>query len=411
MPDQGDRPPCGDVEVDVADDRTARQILERDALEPDLAGPRRQLHRAGAVGDLLRLVHDLEDALARRGRTLGLPDPHAERSQRHHEHSEVEVERHEVADGEASVRHHPGAGEQHARLREQRHERDQRDVEGALPVRLHGLAEDRLGAGVELRLLGGLLREGLDDMDADDVLLGDGRDVGELLLDLAQRRMGNVAVAVREHDENGHDSERDQGEPRLHEEEHDRHGEHGEDVLEQEDEAVPEEEADALQVDRRAGHQLAGLVAVVEAEGEPDELRVEPVSHVHLDAQGLASRDQPATDHQHGLDGAEADDRPDEDPQLARVARPDRTVDDAPGGPDQRDLRGLRADREHDRDDERDAVGAQESEQADERRAIRRRFGCHRSSLASRFRVTDAPGRAPAPRPGGPGWQARSASG
>ena len=61
----------------------------------------------------------------------------------------------------------------------------------------------------------------------------------------------------------------------------------GEDVLEEEDQAVAEEEADALEVDGRARHQLAGLVAVVEAEREPDEPRVEPVAHVHLDAERL----------------------------------------------------------------------------------------------------------------------------
>ncbi len=54
---------------------------------------------------------------------------------------------------------------------------------------------------VELRLLRRLLRERLHDVDADDVLLGDRRDVGELLLHVAQRRVRDVAVAVRERDE------------------------------------------------------------------------------------------------------------------------------------------------------------------------------------------------------------------
>ena len=74
----------------------------------------------------------------------------------------------------------------------------QRHVERALPVRAQRLLEDRLGARGELRPLLRLLRERLDDVDADDVLLGDGRDVGELLLDVAQRRVRDVAVAVGE---------------------------------------------------------------------------------------------------------------------------------------------------------------------------------------------------------------------
>ena len=61
-------------------------VLEADALEAEVAAARRQLDRAGPVGDLLRLVHHLEDPLARRGRALRLADPHAERAQRHDEH-------------------------------------------------------------------------------------------------------------------------------------------------------------------------------------------------------------------------------------------------------------------------------------------------------------------------------------
>ena len=44
------------------------------------------------VGDLLRLVHDLEDPLAGRGRALRLADPHAEHPERHDEHVHPQVE-------------------------------------------------------------------------------------------------------------------------------------------------------------------------------------------------------------------------------------------------------------------------------------------------------------------------------
>ncbi len=70
--------------------------------------------------------------------------------------------------------------------------------------------EERLGAALELVLLGLLLGEGLDDVDADDVLLGDGRDVGHLLLHVAQHRVGDVAVAVGDRDQHGGEGERDQ---------------------------------------------------------------------------------------------------------------------------------------------------------------------------------------------------------
>ena len=45
---------------------------------------------------------------------------------------------------------------------------------------------ERVGELLELVLL---LRERLDDVDADDVLLGDRGDVGHLLLDVAEHRM------------------------------------------------------------------------------------------------------------------------------------------------------------------------------------------------------------------------------
>jgi len=138
---------------------------------------------------------------------------------------------------------HARAGKQYRSLREQRNEGDQRHIERALPVRLERSREHRLGADAELLLLRGLLRECLDDVDADDVLLGDGRDVGEPLLDVAERRVRHMAVAVREHDEHGRDRDRDERELPLKEEEDAGHRDDGEHVLEEEDEAVTEEEA------------------------------------------------------------------------------------------------------------------------------------------------------------------------
>ena len=73
-------------------------------------------------------------------------------------------------------------------------------------------------------------------------------------------------------------------------------------VLEEEDQAVAEEEADGLEVDRRPRHQLAGLVPVVEAEGQALEVRVQLVPHVVLDAECLAARDEPPPDHAERLD-------------------------------------------------------------------------------------------------------------
>ena len=67
--------------------------------------------------------------------------------------------------------------------------------------------EDALGAVGELLELVLLLGERLDDVDADDVLLGDRRDVGHLLLDVAQHGVRDARVAVRDDD----DQRRDRG--------------------------------------------------------------------------------------------------------------------------------------------------------------------------------------------------------
>ena len=102
------------------------------------------------------------------------------------------------------------------------------------------------------------------------------------------------------------DRERDQRKLPFVEEEHCRHGQHGENVLEEEDQPVAEEEANTLQVDGRARHQLAGLMPVVEAEREPDEMGVEPLAHVHLDRECLLPGDEPAPRHEGGAQHAEA---------------------------------------------------------------------------------------------------------
>ena len=92
---------------------------------------------------------------------------------------------------------HPPRGEQHERLRDERQERQERHVERALPVRGERLLEDGVGGLVEALRAPLLLRERLDDVDAGDRLLGDDRDLGELLLDVAQHGLRDAAVAVR----------------------------------------------------------------------------------------------------------------------------------------------------------------------------------------------------------------------
>src|SRR5262249_4361416 len=126
----------------------------------------------------------------------------------------------------------------------------------------------------------------------------------------------------------------------------------------------------ALQVDGRARHQLTGLVPVVEAEREADEVRVKAVAQVHLDRERLATGDHPAAVHQDRAEQAQRHDRADVDPELLLVVRRERVVDDVLRHPDERDLAALVTDREHRRDDERKRVRPQEPEQAKKRAPV-----------------------------------------
>ena len=166
-----------------------------------------------------------------------------------------------------------------------------------------------------------------------------------------------MAVAVRHRDEKGCDRECDQRELPLVEEENGRHTDDRDHVLGEEDEPVAEEEPDRLEIDGRARHELSGLVAVIEAEREAEELRVERVAHVPLDRQCLLARDEAPAEHQQRPDEPDEEDRADQERQLVAVLAAAQLVDHPPGEDEHRDGCGLRQYREERREGERDAVG------------------------------------------------------
>ena len=381
---------------------TVGRVGEARAARSGSRPARRAARLRRAVIDALRLVHHLEDPLAGRGRPLRLADPHAEAPERHDQHREQQVEDEELRQRQRAADDHASRDEQHGALRDERQEGEQRHVDRALAERAHRRVEDRSRRALEHRLAALLLRERLDHVHADDRLLGDRRDVAELLLDVAQHGVRDVAVAVGDRDDHGRDRQRDQRQPPLDHEQHGHHRDDREDVLEEEDQPEAEEEADRLQVDGRARHQLAGLVAVVEAEREPQQVAVQALAHVLLDPERLAAGDDPPPDHQRGLDHADDHDqrdRPGERVGAALLLDPlDRLADEQ----HDRDRRRLREDGEDRRDDQRALVRAQEAEQADEGAAVRN-GACGRgrahvsepSRASSRFTcVTALPSRA-----------------
>ena len=182
---------------------------------------------------------------------------------------------------------------------------------------------------IELALL---LSERLDHAHAGDVLLGLGGQLGDPLLHLLQRRPRAPAVAVRDQDDERHRRERQRRQPRLQHEHRDAREHDRQQRLRDEDQPVAEEEADRLQVDGRARHQLPGLLAVEERQLEPLQLPVEHVAQVELDAERHPPGDEPARDAQR--EPRDARDRRSRSPstisawrwwlRIASIARPVR---------------------------------------------------------------------------------------
>ncbi len=135
-------------------------------------------------------------------------------------------------------------------------------------------------------------------------------------------------------------------------------------------EPVAEEEADGLEVDGRPRHQLAGLVPVVEAEGQALEVRVQLVAQVVLDPERLPPGDEAPAHHAQRLHEADDQDEDDVELELAAVVGLDRLVDDRGRDQDRARSRRPARRREDHRDDQRELVGAQEPEETGERLAI-----------------------------------------
>ena len=146
----------------------------------------------------------------------------------------------------------------------------------------------------------------------------------------------------------------------------------GDQVLGEEDEAVPQEEPHGLEIDRRARHELARLVRVEEAERQALEVRVHRVSQVVLDGQREPAGEQAPEEHEDALDRAGHDDQGREGVEAAiAVARGRDGVDHLPRQVRHREAGGLGADGEQRRDDHLPPVRSQETEQPPERHPLR----------------------------------------
>ena len=154
---------------------------------------RRQGHRVRLVGHVVLGVQDFEDAL-RRGRGLRhLRDDEAELAEREEDVHQVEAELLPFAEGQRAVDDLPAAEVEDGRLAQVGDQEDHREEEGEDARDLDLLLHQVFGEAVEARLLLRLAHEGLDDLDAGQVLLQDGVQRRELDLHLHEQRLGEPA--------------------------------------------------------------------------------------------------------------------------------------------------------------------------------------------------------------------------
>ena len=248
----------------------ATRILER-------CRPRRGPNRRLRLQDPVQATH------RRRAALIEVHDP-AERDHRPDEQRQVEAERNELADRDRPGHHLERSESGH---QDHGHTRDQHEdrVEGA-----RGHHEPHVPAPVvrvvlvELTFLLRFLRVGAHEADPGQILLHEGRQRGELLLDLFEAPMDDPA------------EEEDDGR----EDDHRHHGVHRQPRADVEHEAEREDEArDRVHgvhdgragghphrqgVVRRAAHQIARTGVAVEGRVEPEQVAEEVVAQVGLDA-------------------------------------------------------------------------------------------------------------------------------
>ncbi len=272
-------------------------VAQRDAAQLHVATAGGQRGRAGWLGEARLAVEHLEDARARGGGALGQVERHAERAHRADQHVQQQVERGELAERQVGVDHRLASHEQHGGEAELGQEADDGVVRGFQAGRDHRLLEHASGAAPEALQLAGLAGERLDDPHPGDVLLGVRGELADALLHLLDRGPRAAAVAVGDDHHERHRRECDQAQLRVDDDHHDA-GEHDrEDRLQDEHEAVAEEEAHRLQVHGAARHQLSRLLVVEEAQLQPLQMAVDPLAQVVFDPQRDPPGDHPPPVH------------------------------------------------------------------------------------------------------------------
>ena len=358
------------VDVDTAEHRLVTVIAEAHAAQLHAPAARRQRLCVRRGREARLAVEQLEHARPARHGALGHPERHAEPAHRPREHQDVAVERDELADGDAAVDRLPAANEQQRGEPELGEEADEGRVERAQARGDHRLVEHARDRPAEAAQLALLLRERLHHAHAADVLLGLGGQLGDALLHLLRGRPVALSVAEGDPDDERGGGEGHRREAGIERDHHDRRDQDRDGGLDQEDQAVAEEEAHRLQVHGGPRHQLAGLLPVEEGQLERLEVLVHPVAQVVLDPQRDPAGNDPARDAERQPQHPRARHGERQRPEVS-AAGPD-LVDRAADQVWHQHAHAHRGGREHEREDHAATVWAEKAEQAPE--------GLHRQS-------------------------------
>ncbi len=339
--DERERRALRNLERQPVEDRTLAAVAEADVLEPHVA-PRRKRQRVRRLDDGGLCLQHVDDAPGRRDRALHRADALAERAQRGDERREVDVEERERPDRDVAVDHavapvperDEDPGERQCLERRQEHRVDRGDAERAVDNAAR-LAAEPCGE----RVAGA---DPLDHADAGDRLLGELRQVAEILL----VHLGPFGVPARvaaeaDADERERGEHRDR-EPPVDDEQHGGDADHREDVAERVADRV-EEARDERRVVRGARDEVAGADPVVVARVEHEGAAEDPVAHGGVGVRVVADREDVAEAAARRLDRAERGDAGARPPERALPvlddARVDRVADEERRG-DRRSLPG-----------------------------------------------------------------------
>ena len=286
---QGDGLAGASLEVDIFEHGlAAAHVAEGDVFKLDGALDGGHFDCPRLVGHIAVRIQDFENALGGGGGLSELGDDEAELGDGEEQVHQVQAELLPLAQGERAGDDLAPTGVQDGGLTQVGDQEDQREEEGKQACDGDLLGHDGVGGLVELGLLARFTREGLDHLDAGQVLLQDGVEGGDFLLHLGEQGLADGAEEHEQHQRHRHDPQGDQRQAGIGGEDDDQGAAEQDDRPDQLQQALADEHTQLFDIVGGADHQLPGLVAVVVREGQALDFGVQVVAQVEGDALRVA---------------------------------------------------------------------------------------------------------------------------